>query len=168
MLTNSKTDIILEGNKDHSTCCFVIGFPWFAVAAAVFFHRGSVQVCDSKIVGQEPQSAAGFFGWQFLLRGDRGKEFDLGSVAVSLKDAPYRADVTAGVTPPMHAQQPSITEMEMLGGESSQSQGTRTSVFQRLNFASAVGKSSTGMLDFYPLEDRNSNVVVIQLISPRK
>ncbi|KAI3667126.1 hypothetical protein L6452_42174 [Arctium lappa] len=34
-------------------------------------------------------------------------------------------------------------------------------MFERLSFANAVGKSQTGNLDYYPLEDQKTNVVAI-------
>ncbi|KAI3681540.1 hypothetical protein L6452_36339 [Arctium lappa] len=48
-------------------------------------------------------------------------------------------------------------------GSGSQEQNNRVSVFQRLNYASVVGKPSLGGLEFYPLDDRKSNVVAIQI-----
>ncbi|KAI3697918.1 hypothetical protein L6452_31021 [Arctium lappa] len=79
------------------------------------------------------------------------------------EEPPARADVTDDVTLSMHAHQPSSMQTSRGKGvePSSQGQGNRTSAFQRLSFASAVGQSSNGMLDFYPLDDRKSNVVAI-------
>ncbi|KAI3664269.1 hypothetical protein L6452_25958 [Arctium lappa] len=65
---------------------------------------------------------------------------------------------------PLNVHEPtaSSVELEMIGDNSSQDQG-RKSVFSRLTYVNAVGKSELGGLDFFPLPDRKSNVVAIPI-----
>ncbi|KAI3685712.1 hypothetical protein L6452_34969 [Arctium lappa] len=104
-----------------------------------------------------------------MAEGGFGKSSGGVNTSTSVTVAPHRADDNANVitvvTGSMHAKHSAISERELVEGESSQSQSqnTRTSVFQRLNFASVVGKAQTRMLDYYPLEDRKSKVVAIPI-----
>ncbi|KAI3692867.1 hypothetical protein L6452_32692 [Arctium lappa] len=65
---------------------------------------------------------------------------------------------------PLNVHEPtaSSVELKMIDDSSSQDQGHK-SVFSRLTYVNAVGKSESGGLDFFPLPDRKSKVVAISI-----